>query len=55
MQPYWRNYIDGRWCDGAGGRLTVDLGEEQSVPVSRRHTPAVKAALVESRRLERDT
>ena len=23
MQPYWRNYIDGRWCDGAGGRLTV--------------------------------
>lgn len=41
----------------AHGRRAADggPGEEQSVPVSRRHTPAVKAALVESRRLERDT
>ncbi|MEZ5184224.1 MAG: LytTR family DNA-binding domain-containing protein [Candidatus Nanopelagicales bacterium] len=38
----------------AAGRLSVDLGEGQSVPVSRRHTAAVKAALVEPRRLERE-
>ncbi len=36
-----------------GGRTTVDLGHEQSVPVSRRHTPVVKEALVAGRRLER--
>lgn len=38
----------------AAGRLNVDLGEGQSVPVSRRHTAAVKAALVDPRRLERE-
>ncbi len=38
-----------------GGRLFVDLGEGQSVPVSRRHTSAVKSALVEGRRLERES
>ena len=38
-----------------GGRLFVDLGEGQSVPVSRRHTSAVKAALVAGRRLERES
>jgi DNA-binding LytR/AlgR family response regulator len=37
----------------AGGRTTVDLGEGQSVPVSRRHASAVKETLVASRRLER--
>jgi DNA-binding LytR/AlgR family response regulator len=37
----------------AGGRTTVDLGQGQSVPVSRRHTPVVKEALVSGRRLER--
>lgn len=37
----------------AGGRTTVDLGQEQSVPVSRRHAPVVKEALVAGRRLER--
>ena len=36
-----------------GGRTTVDLGHEQSVPVSRRHPPVVKEALVAGRRLER--
>ncbi len=36
-----------------GGRTTVDLGHEQSVPVSRRHTPVVKEALVAGRKLER--
>ena len=23
MQNYWRNYIDGAWCDGGGGRIDV--------------------------------
>jgi DNA-binding LytR/AlgR family response regulator len=36
-----------------GGRTTVDLGEGQAVPVSRRHASAVKETLVASRRLER--
>ncbi len=35
------------------GRLTVDLGGGQSVPVSRRYTAAVKAALVQQNRLDR--
>jgi DNA-binding LytR/AlgR family response regulator len=38
----------------AGGRVTVDLGEGQAVPVSRRHAAAVKEALVSGRRLERE-
>lgn len=36
-----------------GGRTTVDLGGGQSVPVSRRHAPVVKEALVASRKLDR--
>ena len=58
LRVHRRYLVNAAYVEGlrtAGGRLTVDLGEEQSVPVSRRHTPAVKAALVESRRLERDT
>jgi DNA-binding LytR/AlgR family response regulator len=39
----------------AGGRVSVELGEDQTVPVSRRHTAAVKAALVAAHRLERDS
>ena len=39
----------------AGGRVTVDLGAGQAVPVSRRHAAAVKEALVAAHRLERDT
>lgn len=39
----------------AGGRVSVDLGEGQSVPVSRRHAAAVKEALVAGRKLERDS
>ena len=35
------------------GRLSIDLGGEQSVPVSRRYTAAVKAALVADHRLNR--
>ncbi|MCU0296010.1 MAG: LytTR family DNA-binding domain-containing protein [Candidatus Nanopelagicales bacterium] len=35
-----------------GGRMTVDLGHGQAVPVSRRFSAAVKEALVAGRRLE---
>ncbi len=24
VKPYWRNYVDGQWCDGAAGRIKVD-------------------------------
>jgi len=37
------------------GRVTVDLGQGQAVPVSRRHAAAVKEALVAGHRLERDS
>lgn len=38
----------------AAGRVTVDLGEGQAVPVSRRYAAGVKEALVSGRRLEPD-
>lgn len=38
----------------AAGRVSVDLGAGQSVPVSRRFTPEVRAALVQRHRLDRD-
>jgi DNA-binding LytR/AlgR family response regulator len=46
------NFVEG--LRTAGGRVTVDLGEGQSVPVSRRHAAAVKEALVAAHKLERD-
>lgn len=39
----------------AGGRVTVDLGAGQAVPVSRRHAAAVKEALASGARLEHDS
>ena len=36
------------------GRVSVDLGAGQSVPVSRRFTPEVRAALVQRHRLDRE-
>lgn len=36
------------------GRVSVDLGVGQSVPVSRRFTPEVRAALVQRHRLDRE-
>jgi len=38
----------------AAGRVSVDLGAGQSVPVSRRFTPEVRAALVQRHRLDRE-
>jgi hypothetical protein len=34
--------------------VSVDLGAGQSVPVSRRFTPEVRAALVQRHRLDRE-
>jgi DNA-binding LytR/AlgR family response regulator len=36
-----------------GGAITLDLGQGQSVPVSRRFSPAVRDALVKRHRLDR--
>ncbi len=38
----------------AAGRVSVDLGAGQTVPVSRRFTPEVRAALVQRHRLDRE-
>jgi DNA-binding LytR/AlgR family response regulator len=38
----------------AAGRVSVDLGAGQSVPVSRRFTPEVRTALVQRHRLDRE-
>ena len=38
----------------AAGRVSVDLGAGQSVPVSRRFTPEVRATLVQRHRLDRE-
>ena len=37
----------------SAGRLTLDLGHGQAVPVSRRHTAAVRDALVRRHRIDR--
>lgn len=39
----------------AGGRIEVELEGGRTVPVSRRHTAAVRAALVASHRIDRDS
>lgn len=58
LRVHRRFLVNGAFVEGlrtAGGRVTVDLGEGQAVPVSRRHAAAVKEALVAGHRLERDT
>jgi DNA-binding LytR/AlgR family response regulator len=57
LRVHRRYLVNGAYVVGlrtTAGRMTVDLGEAQSVPVSRRYTPAVKEALVAGRRLERE-
>lgn len=57
LRVHRRFLVNATFVEGlrtAGGRVTVDLGEGQSVPVSRRHAAAVKEALVAAHRLERD-
>ena len=53
-----RRYLVNAGCvvglRNVAGRVTVDLGQGQAVPVSRRHAAAVKEALVAAHRLERD-
>jgi DNA-binding LytR/AlgR family response regulator len=45
-------YVEG--LRSSAGIVSVDLGEHQSVPVSRRFTAAVRAALVQRHRIDRD-
>lgn len=57
VRVHRRYLVNGAYVEGlrnAGGRMSVDLGEGQSVPVSRRFSAAVKEALVAGRRLERE-
>jgi DNA-binding LytR/AlgR family response regulator len=57
LRVHRRFLVNAMYVEGlrtAGGRVTVDLGEGQAVPVSRRHAAAVKEALVAAHRLERD-
>jgi DNA-binding LytR/AlgR family response regulator len=57
LRVHRRYLVNSEFVEGlrsAGGRVSVDLGEGQSVPVSRRHAAVVKAALVDGRRLERE-
>ncbi len=58
LRVHRRYLVNAAYVQGlrtAGGRVTVDLGEGQAVPVSRRHAAAVKEALVAAHRLERDS
>jgi DNA-binding LytR/AlgR family response regulator len=57
LRVHRRFLVNAMYVEGlrtAGGRVTVDLGEGQAVPVSRRHAAAVKEALVAAHKLERD-
>lgn len=55
LRVHRRYLVNSAFVEGlqnTGGRLTVDLGEGQSVPVSRRHSGDVKSALLADRRLD---
>jgi DNA-binding LytR/AlgR family response regulator len=57
LRVHRRYLVNAAFVEGlrsVGGRSSIDLGEGQSVPVSRRHAAEVKEALVVGRRLERD-
>ncbi len=56
LRVHRRYLVNSAFVEGlrtTAGRVSVDLGADQSVPVSRRFTPAVRAALVERHRLDR--
>jgi DNA-binding LytR/AlgR family response regulator len=57
LRVHRRYLVNGAFVEGlrsAAGRVSVELGAGQSVPVSRRFTPGVRAALVQRHRLDRD-
>lgn len=57
LRVHRRYLVNGAYVEGlrnVGGRMSVDLGQGQSVPVSRRFSAAVKEALVAGRKLERE-
>ncbi|HEX6888906.1 MAG TPA: hypothetical protein VF143_12445, partial [Candidatus Nanopelagicales bacterium] len=45
-------YVEG--LRSSAGMVSVDLGQDQSVPVSRRFASAVRAALVQRHRLDKE-
>lgn len=57
LRVHRRYLVNAAYVEGlrsVGGRVSVELGQGQSVPVSRRHAASVKEALVAGRRLEDD-
>jgi DNA-binding LytR/AlgR family response regulator len=57
LRVHRRYLVNSTYVEGlrsSAGIVSVDLGEHQSVPVSRRFTAAVRAALVQRHRLDRD-
>ncbi len=57
LRVHRRYLVNAGFVEGlrtVGGRMSVDLGEGQSVPVSRRFSAAVRESLVAGRRLERE-
>ncbi len=57
LRVHRRYLVNGAYVEAlraAAGRVSVELGAGQSVPVSRRFTPAVRSALVARHRIDRD-
>jgi DNA-binding LytR/AlgR family response regulator len=57
LRVHRRYLVNSTYVQGlrsSAGIVSVDLGEHQSVPVSRRFTAAVRAALVQRHRIDRD-
>jgi DNA-binding LytR/AlgR family response regulator len=57
LRVHRRYLVNSTYVEGlrsSAGIVSVDLGEHQSVPVSRRFTAAVRAALVQRHRIDRD-
>ncbi|HYN56172.1 MAG TPA: LytTR family DNA-binding domain-containing protein [Motilibacterales bacterium] len=57
VRVHRRYLVNSAFVEGlrsVAGRVSVDLGAGQAVPVSRRFTPEVRAALVQRHRLDRE-
>ncbi|MGB7981747.1 MAG: LytTR family DNA-binding domain-containing protein [Candidatus Nanopelagicales bacterium] len=57
LRVHRRYLVNGAYVQAlrtVAGRVSVELGAGQSVPVSRRFTPAVRSALVARHRIDRD-
>jgi DNA-binding LytR/AlgR family response regulator len=57
LRVHRRYLVNSRYVEGlrtSAGMVSVDLGQDQHVPVSRRFTSGVRAALVQRHRLDRE-